>query len=356
MHRRSPGVAAASAPEPNGTQEMQLSIRHAVLLAALAASSCSPDPAGTAEASGSSQVSVETLYGEEKFAEVVDVLERKRQVGPLTAEETVRLAQSRIALGEIPKAVLVARNGMAAYPEHHRLALLLAEVYVQLNQYPKAVEALRTARASGCPDSETALLLGVCLGRLVDLEGARAEFERARAAGIAESETEYNLAILLYEQGDNAESERLLRHVREIAPEHPFAERELARALMKGATEVDPRVEEAELLLNASLDRNLEDWRTYELIGDVSMLREDFEAAVAYYNEALRFGLNPIHVEGKYRVAKRAQNAWLVEQGIIQEPAQDLPGKGLPMKVKDSLEHLRQQSQSASGELHDGVR
>jgi Flp pilus assembly protein TadD len=335
---------------------MQPSIRTAFLLAALLLASCSPEAVEPPHAGGGAQVDVETLYSEAKYAEVVGLLERKRATGPLTAEETMRLAQSQLALGEIPKAVLAARNGMAEHPEHHRLALLLAEVYVELNQYSKAVETLRTARANGCPDSETTLLLGVCLGRLVDLEGARAEFERARAAGVAESEVDYNLAVLLFEQGEDAECERLLRHVRETAPAHPFAERELARVLIKGATAVDPRVEEAETLLNANLDRDMEDWRTYELLGDVSMLREDFEAAVAYYEEALRYGTNPVHVEGKYRVAKRAQNAWLVEQGIITEKQQDLPGKGLPVQVIDSLEHLRLKPEQGGGELRDGGR
>lgn len=332
---------------------MQRSLRHALLLSLLTLGACSPPPPEPTVAEADPLAEVERMYTERRFDELAEALLEAQKTQPLGPEATLRLAQAQAALGEVPKAVLTARKGVEAHPQYYPLALILAEVYSALNQHALAADALRTARANGCPDADVALFLGVCLGRMVDLEGARAEFDRARAAGVPQSEIDYNLAVLLHQQRQDVEAEERLRRVMETTPEHPLAQRELARVLLAGATADDPRLEEAEQHINASLDRDPEDWRAYELMGDASMLREDFEASVAYYTEALRYGHNPEHVEHKYRAAASAQRAWLIEQGVLAPPEAS-KGEGLPDKVKESLELLKHQGARGTSQPADG--
>jgi len=147
--------------------------------------------------------------------------------------------------------------------------------------YARILEGLRNLAAEGVNPVVT--VTEACEG-VAAVAGRERFLDWARSIGLSRPRLK---VLSLFRIG--AEAERLLRHVLEIAPEHPYAGRELARVLLADATKVDERVQEAELLVNARLDKDLEDWRAYELMGDVAMVRDDFEAAVAYYTEALRY-------------------------------------------------------------------
>lgn len=276
----------------------------------------------------------DALLEKGEFQQVVELLSDDSQPGPPSPEVTVRLAKAYWGLDEVPKAVRICRDTLAAHPQATLVSRILAEMYLSLAQYPRAVETLREARANGAGDEVIALTLGVSLGRMKDLEGAREELARAARAGAPQTDVDYNMAVILGQEEQHAEAEGLLKKVLAADPDHFDAERELARILLCAGMDDAGRLEEAVRSLNAVLDARPQDWRANELMGDAYMAYGDPEAAVFYYTDALKYGRNPEHVEGKYRAAAQARNDLLREQGVLEEKSRP---RGSPPPIPDSL-------------------
>jgi tetratricopeptide (TPR) repeat protein len=218
-----------------------------------------------------------------------------------------RLARVLQADGRGSEAIAILRKGSQAHPESGAIWYELGLLYDQVEQYALAKDALLEARAKGVKDKHISLLLGSLLARLGDPDAAALEFDRALAAGDDEITVRYNQGLVQFQRKDYQGARTVLEALLAKHPEHAESKRELARVLMALAPTDPTQVERAGALLWDVKDKFAEDTHTWELMGDYWLLKQDYEAAVASYTEALRFGQNPPHVEGKYRVAEQAR-------------------------------------------------
>jgi tetratricopeptide (TPR) repeat protein len=157
---------------------------------------------------------------------------------------------------------------------------------------------------------------------------------------------DYNLALLERADGDHGAAAERLAAVLERNPDRLHVRRELARSRMDAG---GADLEETRLAAEAALAADEHDWRAWELLGDVERLRQDHQAAQAYYTKALEWGskslgFSPPHLEDKYReVATRLQEE-LREQGLLPEEAR--PG-GAPPLPEGVLERRREAAREA---------
>lgn len=277
-----------------------------VLLALVAAPACSDRGAGAGPALTAPSISfveIDALLKERKLDPALEQLEKLRAEHGPRPEIVVRLGRVLAAQENPARAVVRYKECLAEHPSSVPVLLSLAEVYADLKQGPLAIETFRAARAAGATDARTALPLAGLLAIGGDAAGSAAECERARAAGVAEKQVEYNLGLLAFQAQDYDGARRKLERALELDPAWPAAKRELARVLLAVVAQDPTQLARASDLLWEAKDALPEDWHTCELLGDTFLLRNDPEAALQLYTEALRLGTNPPQVEEKYRKA-----------------------------------------------------
>lgn len=241
----------------------------------------------------------------------IQVLEDMRRVDPNDPAVALRLVDLYHRQKETAKAILRARDALAAHPEAVDLYVPLAELYLRESQHEMALPVLLEARARGVSDKEVAYRLGTVYATLDRHAEARAEYERALAAGLEEHLGKYNLALLALAEQDRAGARKILEDIVAKHPKYAAAKRELAHVILDQAIldagdqkQLDvAKINEVMNMLWEVKDELKDDWRVCEAMGDGWLLLGDYEASIASYTEALRLGKNPKSVEDRYRVA-----------------------------------------------------
>lgn len=278
---------------------------------------------------------------------IVDQLQPRFDAGTITESESQLLAEARLSQNEIPKAVKVLTTALKANPSNVQASLLLSDVYGSIGQPRVGLKALQDSRKNGGSDADLALAIGLVQGRLGNLKEAEAEFVKAREAGADPDDVNYNLAIIVMEQGDFAQAETIYSELLKADPGKHYVRRELARAKFNGH---QADMDEVRSLCNEVLEANAEDWRAWELLGDVEMHDADFMAAKTYYTSALEFGSkeignNPPRVEEKYTNATLALREEFKAQGLLPEDSQGAKGGAppLPDGVQERMREARRE-------------
>jgi tetratricopeptide (TPR) repeat protein len=313
--------------------------RLSALAVCLLVCACNHDGSGPRD--GGSQVgdpfaAVNALVKSKDYPAAVQKLEAMRAQKGDDPEVSLRLMELYHRQDEPARAIMRGRDAIAAHPDAKELYVPLADLYAQNLQFEPAQALLLEARKRGIDDKEVAFKLGTVLANLHDNTGARAEFERALAAGLEERLGKYNLALLSVAEDDRPKARAMLEDVVAKNPKFSAAKRELAHVILDQAIldagesrQVDmAQVNVAMNMLWDLKDDLKEDWRVYEAMGDGWLLQGDFDASVAAYTDALRYGKNPKSVEARYRVAmtkkKEADAKKAKDKG--QEPAGPKPG------------------------------
>ncbi len=227
-------------------------------------------------------------------------LEARRPKEGSTAEFAMDEARLLVAAGDVSGAMRVLREAAGLHPRAYRLHMMSAELMSGLGQTAWALDELLAARAAGAPDDELAFALAVAFGRLGRTDESEREFDRAEKAGAAADALAYNRALIAKERGELAKAHELLRSAHALQPTVASYIREMARVeLDLSASDPSMRVQAMEHV-NRALDLNEEDWRSYELLGDIFRADGDLEAAKTSYVEAMRLGQSPPHLDDKY--------------------------------------------------------
>lgn len=340
-----------------------------LLLPVLFLSSCNHKAAGPSAKPGSvatatasaPQVDLDALIAAQDLDGLVAALQPRFEDGTITAEHARLLAEVRLRQNEVPKAVKILKATLAAHPEETGASLLLSEVYVGLKQPKVGLQVLQDARTAGGTDEDLALTMGLVQGKLGNLKEAQQEFERARAAGADPEDVDYNLALIELELGNFGEAQEHFSSLLERDPELHHVKRELARAKF---LEMKSDPDEIRDLCNTVLESEPEDWRAWELLGDVEMTSLDFMAAKTYYTNALKFGSkeignNPPRVEAKWTDAAEALREEFKAAGLIPDEDRS-PGQGgappLPAGFEERQREARRKAAAeaeAAGQTDD---
>lgn len=309
-----------------------------VLISLLSLTACQEGGETPATAAGGAagpalQAQLQSLTAEGKVDEIVALLEPMRIAGTLSQTDALLLAEARVSQNELPKAIKVLKASIDQAPDALQHSLLLARVYTSIGQTKLSMNVLLAARAAGGTGAELALESGLAHGRVGELAQAREQLELAREQGASEDDVDYNLSLILMEQGNFEEAGVILANLLERDTSKQYVRRELARAIMRS----DPaNGDEVRDLCNIVLEENEEDWRAWELLGDVELHQQDFHAAQTYYTKALEFGTkeignNPPRVESKYGVAALALRQEFEAAGMIPDKGDVQPSSPPPM-------------------------
>lgn len=317
------------------------------LLLAACHPTATPDPTTTpAKTSSSRYPAVDELVKKKEYGQATEQLEALRA----TAGDEPELIGKLVALyrvqGNPARAILRAREGIAAHADAKALYLPLAELYMETNQLQEARAALEAGRKQGADNKEVSLTLGSVLGRLGELELARAEFEHAGRQGLEPKLVNYNLALLLTQQNQSVKAREMFEDVVKNDPEWAPGRRELARVLLVLDKENPATVERALDLLTSVKDSFKDDWRAWETMGDAWLLKGDYEASVFAYTEALRLGESPKSVQDRYVVAKKKLNE-------VQAKAAQIKGMAKNGSVPDTDPKNRRSATAAGNDASD---
>jgi tetratricopeptide (TPR) repeat protein len=276
------------------------------LVLALVACSKNPD-SGSGPAKPGAFAAIDEQIIKKDYGPALEALEALRaQQGP-EPEVVRRLVGIYRIQGDSSRAIVRARESLAAHPQSKSLYIPLAEIYVQVGQLQSARQTLEQARAQNVDDAQVSLNLGSVLGRMGEFDAARAEFERAGKAGVEEKLVIYNKALLLTQQNQMKTARTMFEGLAEKHPDWAPAKRELALAILALDIESPASVDRALDLLMSVKDALPGDWRLYEGMGNAWLAKGDYDASVFAFTEALRYGQNPKSVEARYVVAKRKQ-------------------------------------------------
>jgi len=250
---------------------------------------------------------------------VVELLQARAE--PLSVEESLLLARARVAQNELPKAIKVLKSTLVEHPDSLDHSLLLARVYTSIKQDELAVAVLEAAHEAGGDSGEFLVEFGLAHGRVGDLERARELLMRAKEKGVVAGEVDYNLALIFMESDRLDQALELLQGIHAESPELLHVRRELAHALFRSDPHNGDAVREH---CNVVLEGDAEDWRAWELLGDVELHFADYLASKTYYTKALEFGSkevgqNPPRVEEKYKKAALALRQEMAEAGTLPE-------------------------------------
>jgi tetratricopeptide (TPR) repeat protein len=327
-----------------------------LLFSLLPLASCQEEPAATPSGAASEETIVAsqlgTLRAEGEVEGVVALLEPLFEAGTISKTDALTLAEARVIQNELPSAIRVLKASLDGSPAGARNAIRLAQLYASIGQKKMALDVLLAAREAGAGGADLVLELGLAQGRMGDLAEARRLLGEARELGGNGADIDYNLSLILLEQGQPAEARALLERLLESDPSRLSVRRELARAILTMDHEAGDSVSE---LCNAVLDEDPEDWRAWELLGDVELHRQDYMASQAYYHSALKFGSqelggNPPRVEEKYVLAAQGARDLLIQSGAIPDPAlsprSDPPP--LPVGFQERQREARRQALEAA--------
>lgn len=295
-----------------------------LLFCSLALASCqqeSADP-GSAQSSsttGSISGDLRALAEAGDVDGVVDLLQPR--VGSLSVEESLLLARARVAQDELPKAIKVLKTALVEHPDALDHSLLLSRVYTSIKQYKPALAVLEAAQETGGDGSEFLVEFGLAQGRMGDLAKAQDLLMQAKEQGAVAGEVDYNLALICMESGRLDQALELLQGIHAESPDLMHVRRELAHALFRSDPHNGDAVREH---CNVVLEGDPEDWRAWELLGDVELHFADYLASQTYYTKALEFGTkevghNPPRVEEKYKIAALALRQELADAGMLPE-------------------------------------
>ncbi|MFT7669997.1 MAG: tetratricopeptide (TPR) repeat protein [Planctomycetota bacterium] len=292
---------------------------------------------------------ISALAAEGNLVELVRVLDPMFKAGTISTDDALLLAEVRVAQVEIPKAVKILKTILASSPGATRASMGLAGIYESLGKQEVALEILLSAREAGGSDEQLALVIALAQGRLGYLEEAQKELELARAAGQDGADIDYNLALILVQQGNFPEARLIYERLLKEDPSRQAVRRELARTLFASGIE---HAQEVRDLCNEVIEANGEDWRAWELLGDVEFMLPDFQAAKIYYTKALEFGSkeignNPPRVVQKYTEAALGLKAELEAAGLIPGDNGNVDKRSPPPLPTGYQERLRQEKLKA---------
>jgi len=299
-----------------------------VLFSILALASCGQDqqPAsssGIVAQTPAPQATLEALREAGDLEGIVARLEPLWKAGSLSVEDAFLLADARVAQNELPKAILVLKGTLAASPDALQHSLLLAQVYTSIGRPQQALDVLDAARAADGPSAALALALGLAHGRLGEMERAQELLREAGELGADPDDVDYNLSLIQMQLGQNEQAKAGLARLLKRDPTRQSVRRELARATLSTDPEAKQTVRD---LCNTVLEASPEDWRAWEILGDVELSNQDYLAAQTYYTSALEFGSkeignNPPRVAEKYKVAALKVRSEFIEEGVIPKDA-----------------------------------
>lgn len=270
-------------------------------------------------------------------------------------------AQLAVAANDIPKAERICREHLKAHPGDVRVACRLADIYIELGAGDLARELIDKTLLANPEACRMHYYSGVLHGSKGRLEQASEEFLAAEACGLATPDLSYNLAVLDQNQGRINQSIERLRALCAAQPDRRNARRELARGLIakgdaESMSEAQQLLDELAALIESEIVIDDEhdgvgqgDWRVWDLLGLHSEKQGDLLAARAYYEEALKAGLNPPQVEDSYRRVSEALIAGGEGESVeVRLPNTDLPPISAGMQQRfDEAERLKRKEAEA---------
>jgi len=176
--------------------------------------------------------SIDEQIVKKDYGPALEALEALRETQGPEPEVVRRLVGIYRIQGDSSRAIVRAREGLAAHPESKSLYIPLAEIYLQVGQLQSARETLLQARAQNVDDAQVSFKMGSVLARMGEIDAAQAEFERAGKAGVEEKLVIYNQALLFVQRNQMKTARTMFEGLVEKHPDWAPAKRELALTIL----------------------------------------------------------------------------------------------------------------------------
>ncbi len=134
---------------------------------------------------------------------------------PKNVEAIMGLARLDIGLGRMDEAEARLMKAQKLAPKNPQVAISLGQYYSARNNWPAALEHMQVARTLAPYDPACAYHLGFVQAKSGDLSSALANFTEAVGA----AEAQYNLAYILYQDGNLVAAEEHLQRAISLKPE-----------------------------------------------------------------------------------------------------------------------------------------
>lgn len=141
--------------------------------------------------------------------------EKVLKESPKNIDATLGLARLDIAQSRMDDAERRLSNAQKLAPKNHQVAISLGQYYSARGEWPRALEQMKLARSLSPYDQASAYHLGYVQAKTGDMTSALASFTEAVGA----AEAQYNLAHILYEQGNLISAEEYLQRAISMKPD-----------------------------------------------------------------------------------------------------------------------------------------
>jgi Tfp pilus assembly protein PilF len=240
------------------------------------------------------------------------------------ANRFVERANAFVARNSLPRAKAEYEKALRIFPRHLDALYNLAVVCERLGQRDEAVGHYRRYLEVAPNDADVWTQLGVLYDAGGERAKAREAYQKAIEANPRFGRAHHNLGVLLKESGQMDDAQRHLERFVELeeqaARQTPAAYYSLGILLMERG-----RVREAKLLLQKAVDIDPTVAHFHNAMGDVYLLEQQYELAMAHYRRALQQDPKyaPAHSgmgEAYFQMGERAKAAESYRKALELQP------------------------------------
>lgn len=152
---------------------------------------------------------------EGNLVEARNSYEKVLDESPKNVDAMLGLARLDIAQNRMDDAEKRLFKAQKLAPKNHQVAISMGQYYSARGDWPRALEQMKLARLLSPYDQASAYHLGNVQAKMGDLTSALASFTEAVGA----AEAQYNLAYILFEQGNLVAAEEHLQHAISMKPD-----------------------------------------------------------------------------------------------------------------------------------------